>query len=179
MTFSPLTEWHTRPRVLNYVRKARGLYLYQTAVYLSSDCIQISISIGRERKIGVWNFYNAPAKCRGAGEGLKLLLKLPDSPEFVGGDINLRHPVWDSQATSSSNQAVALIEWAREKDLCILNPTDTPTHNRSGTLDIAFCSLVGAKCKITSEFRTKSDHETIVTTIPLCGDLVESKPKRL
>ena len=39
MIFSPLTEWHTYLRVLTYVRKARGLCSYQTAVDLSSDCI--------------------------------------------------------------------------------------------------------------------------------------------
>lgn len=150
-TFSLLAEWHTRPKVLTYFRKARGLCPYQNAVDPSSNYIQIFFSIGRERKIGVWNVCNAPANYRGAGEGFKRLLELPNSPEFIGGHFNLRRPIRDSHATSSSNQAVALIEWTREKDFCILNPTYTPTYNRGGILDIAFCSLVGAKYEITSD----------------------------
>ncbi|POS84525.1 hypothetical protein EPUL_002049 [Erysiphe pulchra] len=168
MTASPFTEWHTHQRVLTYVRKTPGLCPYQTAVDLSPYCIQISNSISRERKKGIWNVYNAPTICQGAGEDLKILLELSDSPEFVGGDFNLRNPICDSH-----------IDRAREKDPCISNPMGTPSHNRGGTLDIAFCSLVGAKYEIMSEFNTTSDHETIVTIIPFCGDLVESNPKRL
>ncbi|POS82089.1 hypothetical protein EPUL_005714, partial [Erysiphe pulchra] len=117
MSFSPLSEWHTRPRALTFFRKSRGIYPYQTAIDLSSDCVQINISAGRGRRIGIWNLYNAPANCIGVGDGLKLLLELPDSPEFVGGDFNLRHPAWDSYITSTSKESTALIDRAREKDL--------------------------------------------------------------
>ncbi|POS82421.1 hypothetical protein EPUL_005139, partial [Erysiphe pulchra] len=151
MSFSPLSEWYTCPRALTYVRKSRGLYPYQTAIDLSSDWVQINISAGRGRRIGIWNLYNAPANCIGAGDGLKLLLELPDSTEFVGGDFNLRHPAWDSYITSTSTESTALIDWARKKDLCLLNPTDNPTHNRG----------------------------TIVSTISLHGNIFEGRLGRL
>ncbi|POS81751.1 hypothetical protein EPUL_005885, partial [Erysiphe pulchra] len=80
-TFSPLSEWHTRPRALSYVRKKQGLNPYQTAIDISSDCVQIAISGGRCRRLGVWNMYNAPINSIGAGECLKLLLETSESPD--------------------------------------------------------------------------------------------------
>ncbi|POS82279.1 hypothetical protein EPUL_005519 [Erysiphe pulchra] len=112
----------------------------------------------------MWNVYNAPINSIGAGECLKLLL---ETSVIVAGDFNLRHPMWDSFTTFTSQETTALIDWAREKDLSLLNPTDVSTHNRGGTLDFAFCSLVKAKCEITLDLHTTSDNETLVTTIPL------------
>ncbi|KAI0995375.1 hypothetical protein K3495_g12807 [Podosphaera aphanis] len=108
-----------------------------------------------------------------------MLLDSPESPDFVGGDFNLRHPAWDSYSSNNSTEAAALLDWAREKDLCLLNPTDVPTHNRGGTLDLAFSTLVGAKCEIAPELHTTSDHETLVSTIPLQGDLNKCTMERL
>ncbi|POS81852.1 hypothetical protein EPUL_006811 [Erysiphe pulchra] len=178
-TFSPLSEWHTRPRALSCVRKKQGLNPYQTAIDISSDCVQIAISGGRGRRLGVWNIYNAPINSIGAGECFKLLLETSESPDFVAGDFNLRHPMWDSFTTSTSQETTALIDWAREKDLSLLNPTDVSTHNRGGTLDLAFCSLVGAKCEIPLDLHTTSDHKTLVTTIPLNGELIPDNKGRL
>lgn len=103
--FAPLSEWHTRPRALTYVRKGQGLNPHQTAIDISSDFVQVAISGIRSRKFHVWNVYNAPLNSVGAGNGLKALLEASGSPDFVAGDLNLRHPMWDSSATSASQEA--------------------------------------------------------------------------
>lgn len=72
-----------------------------------------------------------------------------------------------------------MIEWAGEKNLCLLNPTDISTHNRGGTLDLAYCSQIGAKCEIPLDLHTTSDHETLVTSIPLSGDINQDTSGRL
>ncbi|POS87409.1 hypothetical protein EPUL_001148, partial [Erysiphe pulchra] len=123
--------------------------------------------------------YNAPINSIGAGECMKLLLETSESPNFVASDFKLRHPMWDLFTTSTSQETTALIDWEREKDLSLLNPTDVSTHNRGGTLDLAFCFLVGAKCEIPLDLHTTSDHETLVTTIPLNGELIPDNIGRL
>ncbi|KAI0999197.1 hypothetical protein K3495_g8999 [Podosphaera aphanis] len=50
-------------------------------------------------------------------------------------------------------------------DLKLLNPTDTPTHNQGGTLDLAFCSDNSARCEARLDLNTSSDHETLVTSL--------------
>ncbi|CAD6501267.1 BgTH12-01519 [Blumeria graminis f. sp. triticale] len=163
--FSPLDEWHTRPRVLTYISSSKGLRSYQSAINTSPDLLQVVIYTGRGRKIAVWNVYNSPAGLIRAGEGLKMLIESTGTPEFVGGEFNLRHLIWDSHATYTSQGGADLLEWAREKELILLNPTEISTHKGGGTLDLAFSSLAGAKCEIPSDLYTTSDHEKMVTTL--------------
>ncbi|POS84577.1 hypothetical protein EPUL_002799 [Erysiphe pulchra] len=40
-----------------------------------------------------------------------------------------------------------------------------PTHNRGGTLDLSFFSDQRARCEIRSDLHTRSDHETLVSTL--------------
>lgn len=69
------------------------------------------------------------------------------------------------EATYASQGAADLLEWVREKELILLNPTEISTHKGGGTLDLAFSSLAGAKCEIPSDLHTTTDHETMVTTL--------------
>ena len=110
MIFSSLSVWYTRPRALTYVRKMQGLHPYKTSIDISLDFVQIDISVGRGRKFGVWNIYNAPVNSIGAGDCLKKLLEAPGTPDFVAGDFNLRHPMWDAFTTSTSQEAMDLID---------------------------------------------------------------------
>lgn len=87
--FSPLNEWHTRPRVLTYISSSQGLRTYQTAINTSPDLPQVIVSTGRGRKIAAWKMRNAPAGSIRAGEGLKKLIESTGTPKFVAGDINL------------------------------------------------------------------------------------------
>lgn len=103
--FSPLSDWYNCPRPLTYVRKMQELHPYQTAIDISSDFLQIVISVGQGRKLGVWNMFNAPVNSIGARDRLKTLLEAPGTPNFVTGDLNLRHSMWDHFRTSTSQEA--------------------------------------------------------------------------
>lgn len=89
----------------------QGLRPYQATMDISSDFVQIDIPVGRGRRFGGWNIYNAPATSIGARDCLKLILEAPGSLDFVAGDFNLRHPMWDPFTTSSSQEATDSIDW--------------------------------------------------------------------
>ena len=99
------------------------------------------------------------------GGGLTSLLSCTDIPFFVGGDFNLRHPLWDSSFLYAQRSCSDLIDWYESRGFKLLNPTETPTHNRGGTLDLAFCSDNSAKCEVCLDLHSTSDHETLVTTL--------------
>ena len=164
-TFSPLSTWRTRPRVFTYVRKDARLKPFQTCADYSRDMIQISITSRNNLKAPIWNVYNAPVGSEEAGEGLSKLLSCTENPFFVGGDLNLRHPLWDSKVEYSRTTCDSLIEWYGSKCLKLLNPTKTPTHNRGGTLDLAFCTDERANYEIRTDPHTTSDHETLVSSL--------------
>lgn len=166
-TFSPLSTWHSRPRVMTYVRKDARLKPFQLSSDLSRDLAQIALTLRNNTILPIWNVYNAPVGCEGAGEGLSKLISCTSSPFFVGGDFNLRHPSWDSIATNSRASCEALIDWYESKGLMLLNPTQAPTHNRGGTLDLAFCVDKKASCEVRSDLHTTSDHETLVSSLYL------------
>lgn len=114
---------------------------------LSKDIVQIIISCGNNKKIPFWNIYNAPTGSNNAGESLSTLLRCIDIPYFVCGDFNLRHPSWDSSTSSISSSSSDLIDWYENKGLKLLNPMGIPTHNRGGTIDLAFCLDESARCE--------------------------------
>lgn len=168
-SFSPLSTWSTRPRVFTYVRKTKGLRASQTLSDSSPDLLQICILNRNSPNISIWNVYNAPPNCINAGSGLQTLLNSSETPYFVGGDFNLKHPSWDSSSVHASPHAMDLLQWVSQKNLSLLNPTETPTHRCGGTLDLAFCTQVGATCTIRADLHTTSDHETLISTILLAG----------
>ncbi|KAI1004901.1 hypothetical protein K3495_g3318 [Podosphaera aphanis] len=86
-------------------------------------------------------------------------------PFFVGGDFNLRYPPWDSIATDSRASCETLIDWYGSKGLMLLNPTQTPTHKRGGTLDLAFCADKNASCNLRADLHTTSDHKILVSSL--------------
>ena len=149
------------------MRKDARLKPFQLAVDSSRDLVQIALTLGTNTILPIWNVYNAPTGCDGAGEGLSKLLSCTSSPFFVGGDFNLRHPAWDAIATDSRASYEALIDWYGSKGLMLLNPTQTPTHNRGGTLDLAFCTDKNASCEVRADLHTTSDHETLVSCLSL------------
>ncbi|POS82895.1 hypothetical protein EPUL_003649 [Erysiphe pulchra] len=81
-----------------------------------------------------------------AGTDLTTLLNRTDIPYFTSGDFNLRHPSWDLKIDHPLKQLF-------------------PTHNRDGTIDLAFSSDQRARCEIRSDLHTTSDHETLVSTL--------------
>ncbi|CAD6505743.1 BgTH12-01230, partial [Blumeria graminis f. sp. triticale] len=73
MCFSSLSERHSRPRALIYVRKSHELDPCQTAVDITFNCVQIAVEGGRGSKIIIWSIYSPLANCTGAGDGLNLV----------------------------------------------------------------------------------------------------------
>lgn len=110
-TFSPVSTWLSRPRVITHIRRDLHLKQYQVTSDFSRDIVQIVISRGDNKKIPIWNVYNTPTDSNGAGEGLSTLLGCTDTPCFVGEDFNLRHPSWDSSTTFTLSSCSNLIEW--------------------------------------------------------------------
>lgn len=162
--FSPISTWLSRPRVFTYIRKKSGLRPFQVASDLSRDIVQTVITCGN-KIFPIWNVYNAPVGSVDAGVGLSTLLNCTDTPFFIGGDFNLRHPLWDSSASQAQRSCSNFIDWYDNKGLILLNPTNVPTHDRGGTLDLALCLDTNSKCEIRTDLHTTSDHETLVTTI--------------
>ncbi|POS81796.1 hypothetical protein EPUL_006379, partial [Erysiphe pulchra] len=162
-TFSPLSTWSTRPRVLTYVRKTQELRLYQESMDLSGDLLQLMVITESGRKLRVWNIYNATPSSTGAGNGLSILLNSNNDPFFVGGDFNLKHPSWNLITSYASPQSSELINWANQKN---------SSHTQGRRYDqLAFCSQLGATCKILPDLQTTSDHETLLSVIPNIGNL--------
>ncbi|POS82851.1 hypothetical protein EPUL_004811, partial [Erysiphe pulchra] len=100
-----------------------------------------------------------------AGTGLISLLNCTDTPYFIGSDFNLRHPLWDLKIDHPLATFQALIDWYSSRGLRLLNPTEMPSHNSGGTLDLAFSSDQRARCEIRSDLHTTSNHETLVSTL--------------
>lgn len=163
--FSPLSTWNSRPRVFTYVRRGKELRPFQPTTDLSRDLLQISVSLHHNKLVSIWNIYNAPIGSEQEGEGLTTLLRCRDRPYFIAGDFNLRHLLWDLTNSTPRPACQELIDWYGSHNLHLLNPTETPTHNRGGTIDLAFCIDNNAKCEVRTDLHTISDHETLVTTI--------------
>ncbi|KAI1002252.1 hypothetical protein K3495_g5948 [Podosphaera aphanis] len=153
--------------VITYVRRDARFKPFQLAADSSRDLVQIALTLGTNTIMPIWNVYNAPKGCDGAGEGLSKLISCTSSTFFVGGDFNLRHPAWDSIATDSRASCEALIDWYRSKGFMLLNPTQTPTHNCGGLLNLAFCANKNASCEVRADLNTTSHHETLVSSLCL------------
>ncbi|POS84925.1 hypothetical protein EPUL_003509 [Erysiphe pulchra] len=117
------------------------------------------------RRLPIWNVYNAPAGPVDAKMGLSAPTSCPDMPFFVGGDFNLRHPLWDSSVFQAYSSCSDLIDWYDKKGLGLLNPIETSTHNCGGKLVLSFCSENSTVCEICLESQTTSDYGTLVTSI--------------
>ena len=72
--------------------------------------VQISLIIRKNLIVPIWNIYNAPVGSDEAGGGLNMLLRCTQNPFFVGGDFNLRHPLWDPIVDHARTNCDSLIE---------------------------------------------------------------------
>ncbi|OJD23430.1 hypothetical protein ACJ73_05213 [Blastomyces percursus] len=142
-SYIPLSSnWPKRPRVLLYIRRGRALTPVQTLTDISRDLLY-------------------------PGQGLRDFLHLPiDSNPAIGpclglGDFNIRHADWDSTTGHRSQDGEDLLNLTLSQGLQLLNPADSPTHQKGGTLDLSFC-LANATCRIAPELHSTSDHETLL-----------------
>lgn len=171
--FSPLSTWTSRPRVLIYIHKGIPLSPSQPISDICRDVICVTVSLYANKTINIYNIYNSPAGSEDAGSGLHHTLNIPINdnpllrPSIVVGDFNIRHRDWDHTTHQAPYNGDQLVDWASRQDLYLLNPDQTATHSRGGTLDLSFSSMPLASCIVAHDLSTGSDHETLVTTLPL------------
>lgn len=163
--FCPQDTWEIRPRVMTYVRKDRNLQPTQLRPADTADICWIKI-LGTTSAVTIVNVYRPPKECKGGEVITRLKEWQVPSNSVVAGDFNTRHPLWDSRARSSRH-AEELANWALQNELSLASPADESTHNRGNVLDLVFTNILGAQCNVEEHLHTTSDHETLVTILPL------------
>lgn len=63
------------------------------------------------------------------------------------------------------------------KNGSLLTPTGVPTYRVRGTIDVAFCSQLGAICEIVSDLQITSDLEKLISVIQNVGNMKEFEGK--
>lgn len=165
IVFCPVDSWEARPRVMTYVRKGRNLQPSQIRPSKTKDICWITIQ-GTKGPIHITNIYRPPQELEG-GEVITALKqwRVPLNT-IIAGDFNTRHPYWDSRARVSK-RAEELVNWAHQNNLILVSPANECTHRRGSVLDLVFTNILGTQCSIEEHLHTTSDHETLITTIPL------------
>ncbi|GKT61219.1 endonuclease reverse [Colletotrichum tofieldiae] len=173
--FTPVDNWvEDRPRVLTYLRRGTGLRGVQIRPLPdpSTDLLFLQLLAGTQEVLTVINVYNAPCGSLRPGQAVRDITTAwqPGHQERVllAGDFNLHHWTWQPEATSSSD-ADDLVEWAEAAGLVPLSPIGEATHKGGNTLDLAWASgsLYGAFTSIETSLHTTSDHESLLTRVPL------------
>ena len=165
--YCPSNTWITRPRVLTYVRKSCGLQALQQESNICRDIVMVTLSGQHIPPFQLWNVYNAPTGSKEAGDAVARITSMELTiSAVVLGDFNLRHREWDPSTDRSHPLGVQLADWMRANNLCLANPSRTPTHSHGGVLDLVMSNLVGIHTEIPRNLHSTSDHETLWTTIP-------------
>lgn len=131
----------------------------------SRDFLQVLISLQNNRVVPIWNLYNTPIGADPSDDVLNKLLCCRDRPDFIAGNFNLQHPLWDSKNITAKPTHQELIDWYNTQKFYLLNPTETPSPNRGGNIDLSFCTDSHANCEARTHLHKTSDHEKLVTII--------------
>lgn len=173
--FAPLDIWATRPRVLTYVLKAPFLKAHQIRGSWppSGDLLALEISL-LGTPLHLVNVYNAPSGCEGHGRAAHLLIErgsfCSTMPTILGGDFNMKHPLWQPGASSSGSLPSDFVAWLERSNLSLALPPGSQTRGNN-TLDLVFgnerATALGARAEVTKDLAIGSDHEPIAVTLPL------------
>ena len=174
-----MDDWSTRPRVLTYLRKGKGLKAEQARPLQPDDTAQrdllfLNLATPTGGPMTIINVYNAPPGSRGQGEAVRALTELPRNSIgrsiFLAGDLNMHHGRWQTSFNGSNHPAEALLDWTDSTGLSLISYPDVPTHKRGNVLDLAFASEQLARTGATTETCTHldvtSDHIPLLTLIP-------------
>ncbi|KZL82368.1 endonuclease reverse, partial [Colletotrichum incanum] len=173
--FTPVDNWtEVRPRVLTYLRRGTGLRGVHVRPLLdpSTDLLFLRLLSGTREVLTVINVYNAPCGSLRSGQAVRDIIAAwqpkPEDRVLITGDFNLHHWTWQPDATGSSD-ADNLVEWAEAASLVLLSPIGEATHEDGNTLDLCWASsnLYGASTSIETSLHTTSDHESLLTRVPL------------
>lgn len=162
--FSPNDDWNTRPRVLTYINKGRNLRPTQLRPSLSADICWVQIHC--QQIVTLVNVYRPPRETA-SGEVIRTLLQYkPPANCLIAGDFNTHHDLWESGARKSDG-APELVEWLEQEQLILTSLPNTATHKAGHTIDLVFTNILGVTTTVEEHLHTTSDHETIITRIPL------------
>ncbi|KAK4442317.1 hypothetical protein QBC34DRAFT_258732, partial [Podospora aff. communis PSN243] len=86
------------------------------------------------------NSYWHPTNGDHRAEAMEFFTTQPLPPHTLWcGDLNTHHPSWCQKVTTATERGDKILEMASERQLHILNDTETrPTTHRDGTVDLAF-----------------------------------------
>lgn len=164
-TFAPLSNWSSRPRLMTYPRKGRGLSPFQPNS-LSRDLLQVRVSRRGKYTISCWNIYNATSGSKDPCEGLRLLLTQSQSPDILAGDLKIYHSTWDQAARGEIDDGEMLLTWTATKRLTLRNTEEIPTHDASAVLDLCFTRHSShSQFLICHDLEIGSDRRTLLTHI--------------
>ena len=174
-TFTPISEWTSRPRVLTYVRKGRGLKAHQHVLKgtweNSADIVAVRINF-----LTVYNTYRPPAEAI-TGPIISDFSDNPPEPNSVFlGDLNTHHELWDPDSTRNTG-AEHINSWLEQHHLCLISPPGIPTHDEGAVLDVAFSNVEGALGFVKEHLHTTSDHQTLGLYIPDQNQSEDTSPK--
>ena len=85
---------------------------------------------------------------------------------LVGGDFNARHESFEPTITAA-NGGIELARWASNASMDYIGIPGQPTHSAGHVLDLTFSNIPFAQSAVDASMHSGSDHETIVTSIPI------------
>lgn len=165
--FSPTEDWNTRPRVMTYVRKNENLNVYQILSCDTPDICWIKLK-GTIPPLKIFNVYRPQKEAVGGAVITALKTWQVPSNSIVAGDSNLRYTLWDIFARNS-NKSEELLEWTHANSRFLASPSNESTYTRGSVLDLVFTNIIDTQGSIVKHLHTTSNHETLVTTIPIGG----------
>ena len=175
------------PRVAIYTTKNNPnfSYILHLDIFCHPDIMALEV-IPRGsplKQFLITNIYNDTSN-----SALNLLLSspLPDLPTIISGDFNLHHSTWSGRETTSHNTSGdALLEWATDSNLILLNEPGVRTFergNQSSTIDLFWASL--ALLPIIQDWQVhhnldfSSDHLPITATLSPFPSHTPSNPPK-
>lgn len=174
-------ETDPRPRVMVYFRPNPTYQLvHRTDIVAHPDIMVIDIVQEGQPTTCVVNLYNDPERAnRQTSIAYKLRhLELPhDRPIVLGGDWNLKHPLWSKDDERPTRIAAAVVDWLDNRGFTIMNEKGVATWHRQGqrqqesVIDLTFCNAAAVQADTVKEWALDpgisygSDHTAVRWTL--------------
>lgn len=150
---------------MTYARENENLNAYQILSCDTPDICWIKLK-GTIPPLNIVNVYRPPQEAVGGAVITVLKTWQVASNDIVAGDFNTWHTLWDIFARNS-NKPEELVEWAHANSLFLASPSNESTHTRRSVLHLVFTNILDTQSTIEKHLHTTSDHENLVTTIPI------------
>jgi ribonuclease HI len=170
--YTPVDSWDStdpdqreaeRPRVMTYVRKGAGLRVQQRRPIHCRDLLWTDVN-----SYSILNVYRQKDDLN----IIDYVTHLAPPPRcLVGGDLNVRHEMFEPGA-ASRYQGAELAQWASNSNMDYIGTPGEPTHRAGHVLDLTFSNIPFTYSTVRPDMHSGSDHETQVTRIPGRGIVV-------